>query len=252
MTEISAVIITLNEERNIRRCLDSLDGVADEVIVLDSGSTDKTEEICNEYQEVKFTKVEWRGYSGTKNYGNSIAKYPYILSLDADEALSKELAFSIQQAKTKLEGAYYFSRLTFYCGKPVKYSGWYPDFKVRLFPAQSAQWVGDYVHETLELSPGCQKQQLTGDLLHYSFYSVKDHMERIERYTDLAAERNKAKGKTGGKVKGVLSAFVRFIKIYFFKLGILDGTVGWHIAVKSAHASYMKNLKTANLIKNER
>lgn len=251
MNRISAVVITLNERRNIRRCLRSLLNLADEVIVLDSGSKDDTEQICLEFEFVRFVKTEWKGYAATKNYGHSLAKYPFILSIDADEALSDTLRSSILKEKPKLKGVYYFSRLTYYCGKPVKYSGWYPDYKTRLFPAEKARWVGDFVHETLEVDVNCTRQLLIGDLLHYSFYSVEEHLERIEKYTTLAAEERYQKGKKGGKLKGVLSAAVRFLKIYFFKLGFLDGHVGFLIAKYSAYAAYLKSLKIKKLNENK-
>lgn len=250
MNKISAVVLTLNEERNIERCLKSLLNVADEVIVLDSGSEDNTETICKQFDFTRFIKTDWKGYSGTKNYGHSLAKYRYILSLDADEALSAELKSALQAVKPKLSGAYCFSRLTFYCGKPVKYGGWYPDYKTRLFPADQARWEGDFVHEKLKVDSGCTVQLLKGDLLHYSFYSVQEHLERIERYTTLAARERFQKGKRGGKLKGALSAVVRFVKIYILKLGFLDGATGFLIAKNSAYAAYIKSVKLQKLHKN--
>ena len=131
--KISAVIITKNEERNIGRCLASLEGVADEVIVVDTFSEDRTKEICAEYGALVIDRA-WEGYSATKNFANDQASFDYILSLDADEALTEELKDSILKVKSSMQGVFSFNRLAFYCGKPVRRAGWYPDRKVRLFP----------------------------------------------------------------------------------------------------------------------
>ena len=131
--KISAVIITYNEEKNIRRCLASLQGIAEEIVVVDSHSTDRTKEICSRYENVNFISTDWKGFSDTKNYGNDIAKHSWIISLDSDEELSKELKANIASLELKEENAYEFNRLTNYCGKWVKYCGWSPDIKVRLF-----------------------------------------------------------------------------------------------------------------------
>lgn len=247
MNKISAVVITLNEERNISRCLQSLVDVVDEVLVLDSGSQDGTERICKEFDFVRFIKTEWKGYAATKNKGHNMVNFSYILSIDADEALSDALKTAVLDAKSNLTGVYYFARLTFYCGKPIRYSGWYPDFKIRLFPAKKARWKGEFVHEKLQVDKHVEHRRLNGDLLHYSFYTVQEHLERIERYSTLAAQERFQKGKKGGKVKGVLSALVRFLKIYLLKLGFLDGAVGFLIAKNSAYAAYLKSIKLKRL-----
>ncbi len=248
---ISAVIITLNEERNIGRCLDSLDGVADEVIVVDSFSTDKTGEICIE-RGTQFVQKAWEGYSNAKNYANTLAGHEYILSIDADEVLSEDLRNSITTEKERgLNGVYCFNRRTNYCGRWIKYCGWYPDVKTRLFPAEIARWEGDYVHESLRLDGEPASTHLQGDILHYSFYTIDEHYERVERYSHLKAEELLAGNRRGTKLIGIISAVSRFVRMYFFKLGILDGRAGYRICTISASAAYHKYRKLNELRQNQ-
>ena len=238
--KISATVITLNEERNIARCITSLKKLADEIIVLDSNSTDRTREIATEQGAIVHTR-DWEGYSKSKNYLNNLAKYEYILSLDADEAIDAELEDIILREKHKgLSGAYSVNRLTNYCGKWIRHSGWYPDRKVRLFPKVGTQWTGEYVHEELELSSGVEVQDLGGHVEHYSYYSYKEHRERADKYSALTAKKMHAKGKKAHALKPALSAIGRFISMYIFKLGFLDGKMGWKIATISAASNVFK------------
>jgi len=238
--KISATIITLNEEHNIGRCIQSLKGVADEIIVLDSHSTDNTKRICEE-AGVRFEARAWEGYSASKNYLNNLAQYDYILSLDADEALDAELrAALLAVKKEKKPQVYAVNRLTNYCGKWIRHSGWYPDVKVRLFPKQGSEWVGAHVHEELEYSQGLQEIQLAGHLEHYSYYSFKGHRERADKYSALTAAKFYEQGKRVGPLKPYISAIGRFIGMYFIKKGFLDGKMGFKIAVISAQSNVFK------------
>ena len=231
--KISAVIITKNEERNIGRCLEGLQEVADEVIVVDTFSEDRTQEICESYG-ARFITKEWLGYSATKNFANDLAQFPYILSLDADEALSDELRSSILEVKERLEGVYSFNRLAIYCGKPIRRAGWYPDRKIRLFPKEGAKWEGPYVHEELVPNPGQKETWLKGDLLHYTYYTIDEHRERARKYAKLAAEKLKSKGKGTLFLKGVFSPVWRFLQMYFIRLGFLEGWRGYRISMITA------------------
>ena len=238
--KISATIITLNEERNIERCILSLKKVADEVIVLDSFSTDKTEQICARL-EVRFEKRKWAGYSDSKNYLNSLANYDYILSIDADEELDDKLQESILNVK-KLDNPQIYSvnRLTNYCGKWIKHSGWYPDIKVRLFPKEGSHWEGAYVHEELSYPADLENELLSGHLNHYSYYSFEDHRARADKYSALTAQKMNAKGKKASALKPYLSAIGRFVSMYLLKLGFLDGKMGFKIAQISAQSNVFK------------
>lgn len=247
---ITAVIITLNEEKNIGRAIDSLEGVADEILVIDSHSTDKTGAICKA-KKVKFVSQDWLGYSETKNKGNNMATHPYILSIDADEALSEELKNSISKAKKNgLEGVYSMNRLTNYCGKWIRHSGWYPDEKVRLFPKNNVYWEGKWVHETLVIPSEMKRTHLVGDLHHYSYYNFKDHREKADHYSELTAKKMFEAGKKAGSLKPFLSGFARFIGMYFIKWGFLDGRMGFKIAQISAASNVYKYKTLRKLTKN--
>lgn len=236
---LAVTIITLNEERNIARCIKSVQDLADEIIVLDAFSTDKTKEIC-ESLGVHFVQREWQGYAATKNYLNSLASSDYVLSLDADEALSKELFDEIQAEKKKgFTGTYSVNRLTNYLGKWIYHSGWFPDVKPRLFPREGSYWSGEYVHETL-VHPPSELKVFKGVLEHYSYYSYEDHRSRADKYSYLTAQKFHAAGKQVGPLKPYISAVGRFIAMYFLKKGFLDGKMGFKIALISAQSNVVK------------
>lgn len=247
MTGISAVIITRNEALNIARCIISLNMLVDEVIVVDAESTDDTQRIATDHGARVIVR-RWTDYSDQKNFANAQATRPYILSMDADEAISAELRTSLMAAiKQGLNGAYRVNRLTNYCGAWVRHGGWYPDAKVRLFPKDGTRWEGEHVHEELRLADGVAVQQLDGDLLHYSYPTLRSHEERIERYSDLHARKMFAAGKKGGMLKRMFSPVVKFIQGYVFRLGVLDGKAGWNIARLSARAVRLKYEKLDRL-----
>ncbi len=244
MMDITAVIITKNEEPNIGRCLDSLQKVADEIVVIDAMSTDKTEAICRKYPNMNFVSRTWAGYAATKNYGNSLARSPYILSIDADEVLSENLRQEIIQLKLslrgtkQLRGGYSMPRLNHIGQKAIRFSGWYPDTKVRLFPKSEAQWTGDFVHEKLVFEG--EIQRFRNDLLHYTYTSFDQFDKKMRNYAALSAQEMFAKGKRINIVMIVLKTIFKFFSVYFLKLGILDGKEGWEIALESAKSIYWK------------
>ena len=242
LTPISVVIITFNEERNIERCINSVKLIADEVIVVDSFSTDRTKEICEKMQ-VRFVSYPWEGYSGSKNKGNSLAINDWVLSIDADEALSETLIQSMQEWQQKaVNTPAKFNRLTNYCGKWVKNGGWYPDSKIRLFNRSSARWEGD-IHETVSFDEESEILHLKGDCLHYSYYSVAQHYNQTEKFTTIQAKDLFLQGKKSPMYKLIFSPVVKFLRDYLFKLGFLDGKVGFTIARISAYATYLKYKK---------
>ena len=239
MNKISAVIITFNEEHNIARCLRSLQGVADEIIVVDSGSTDGTEEICKQFG-TKFTYQQWLGYSGQKNFANSLAEYDYILSIDADEVLSDELKHTLLNEKQHIDSdAYNFNRLTFFYEKPIKHCGWYPDRKIRLFNKYNASWEGD-IHEKLVFSKTDNIKHLPGDLLHFTTDNLFSQIEKINKYSDTYALAAVANGKKTNLLKLILKPLYKFLSVYFLKLGFLDGWSGFLISCLSALDSFLR------------
>jgi glycosyltransferase involved in cell wall biosynthesis len=247
MQKISAVIITHNEARNIERCILSLKDVADEIVVLDSFSTDATKSICEKHA-VRFEERAWGGYSNSKNFANSIANYDWILSLDADEELSETLNKSIRSAKKIVNESfvYSFNRKTNYCGKWINYCGWYPDKKIRLFNRKIASWQGE-IHETLSFSKSVSTVHLQGDLLHYSFSTKEEHEKKSETYATLAAQELFKKGKSASFIKRKASPVVRFIRDYFIKFGFLDGKEGLEICIIAAKTNCMKYKKLHDL-----
>lgn len=247
MTQLSVVIITLNEERNIGRCLQSVSGIADDVVVVDSGSTDRTEEICTE-SGARFISHPWLGFVETKNFANKQAMYPLILSLDADEALSEKLKESILRLKnTRIEAAYTMNRLTSYCGKWIRHCGWYPDRKLRLFHRDNARWDGMVIHETIQVDQGIAIKHLEGDLLHYSYYTVSGHIAQANRFTDLNAEEAFRKGQKTNIFQILFKPAIRFLRDYIFKLGFLDGYYGFIVCRISAQATFFKYIKLRQL-----
>lgn len=240
MPPISAVIITFNEERNIGRCLESLSGVVDEIVVLDSFSTDRTEQICREHG-VRFEQHAFDGHIEQKNRALAAATHPFVLSLDADEALSETLRQSILAVKNNPEyDGYIMSRRTNYCGQWIAHSGWYPDRKLRLFDRHLGHWGGTNPHDRVEINAGARTFRLDGDLLHYSYYTVDEHLARGRKYAQIAAAAMRRQGKRGAWWRMWVSPVAKFFRNYFFKLGFLDGRAGWTICRISALETYWK------------
>lgn len=248
-TPISAVIITFNEEINIERCLQSLVGVADEIVVVDSFSTDKTDEITQNLG-AKVVRNKFDGHIEQKNFAIKQAKFPHVLSLDADEALSDELRNSILKIKANFNSdGYTFNRLTNYCGKWIKHCGWYPDVKLRLWDSRKGKWTGINPHDKFEMDDEAKITHLKGDLLHYSYYSIDGHIKQVNFFTDLLAKSMYKQGRRASWFNILLSPLVKFIKDYFIKTGFLDGYYGFVISIISAHATFLKYIKLKELDK---
>lgn len=241
MVRLSVVIITHNEERNIERCLESLSGIASEVIVVDSGSTDGTESICRQYG-ARFVHHDWEGFSCQKNFAETLATGDWILSLDADEQVGEVLLDSIIEllGKGPHEGEVYsMNRLTNFCGHWIRHCGWYPDTKVRLWQRGTARWEGD-VHEQLVFSKPVKTLQLKGDLLHYSYYTLDELATRQAHYYQLAAQEAYAKGRRCRRGALLWKPLWRFLRDYLFRGGFLDGEAGYIVCRMNAHYTFMK------------
>lgn len=247
---LSIVIIVKNEEKNIDRCLNSVLPIADDIVVVDSYSTDKTEEICRKYN-VNFIMHEWEGYAGTKNYANLQAKYDWILSLDADEVLSKELQESIINAKLSQKFDFYrIKRRTNYCGKWIKFTDWNPDIKIRLFNRQKSKWIGNHVHEKLVIEDYSGKMPLLeGHCYHYSINSIEAHIAQVNKFSSLSALDLYEKDKRPTYGKLIFSPLMIFIKSYIIKGGFRDGIYGLAISIISSHARFLRILKLFELRK---
>jgi len=239
MPKISAVIITFNEELFIDKCLASLEGVADEIIVVDSYSTDRTEEICKKYN-VRFYRHEFNGFRDQKNYALQFATYNNILSLDADEALSDKLRESILNIKGnwKYDG-YMFNRLNNYCGQWIRFSQSYPDRQLRLFYADKGEWGKLNLHERFILKNGSKVGRLKGDLLHWPFTSRQDHIDKMHKYSIIGAEEFHKAGKKTTIFTPYIHYVWGFFRSYIIMLGFLDGYNGYLIC--STYAKYCLN-----------
>ncbi len=237
--KISAVIITKDEERNIEDCLQSLASVCDDIVVLDTGSKDKTCEIAKRCG-ARVESIEWLGYTASKNHANSLAANDWVLSIDADERLSKELAESISILQPRPNTVYQLDRFTNYCGHWVRFSGWYPEWKARLFDRREIAWQGDYVHEALAIPSTFTQQKLPGKLLHFSYYSVEEHVQRLQRYAELSAQQMHARGKRVSSLRPAVSAMFRFFSTLVLRQGWRDGWAGWQISRLGAREVYIK------------
>jgi len=240
--KITATIITLNEEQNIAKALESLSW-ADEIVVVDSESTDRTVEIARRFTDRVYVRP-WPGYSAQKNFAAAHAANDWIFSLDSDERVSPELADEIKQLELRSSpapAAFEMPRLTFYLGRWIKHSGWHPDYKVRLYDRTRASWQGEYVHETLEVAG--KVERFKGNLLHYTVRNASEHHVRLDRYTTLAAEKMTSQGKAVSFGSLLISPAVVFLRSYVFRLGFLDGMPGLAIARFAAHYEFLKKLK---------
>ncbi len=242
--KISVVIITRNEEKRIADCLRSVEGCADEVIVLDSFSDDQTVSIA-ESLGAKVVQKAFAGYGASKNTANELATGDYILSLDADERLDEELRSEIQKIKVsnKPVPAYRLNRLSNYCGQWIRHGGWSTDKKVRFWKKGVGHWNLSEVHEQLVLQPGTIPQDLPGNILHYSYASVEEHYSKVETYAEKGAMEIRRSGKKPGSWKKYVSPAARWFRDYILRKGFLDGKAGWQIARLTAYEVWLKYSK---------
>lgn len=244
MVPLSVVIITFNEERNIGRCLDAVQTVADDIVVLDSFSTDATEAICTA-KGARFFQHAFDGHIEQKNRAIAYAKYPFILSLDADEAPDETLLAEIARVKAdkKFDG-YTMNRLTNYCGQWIRHSGWYPDTKLRLWDSMKGHWTGTNPHDRYELTDANAKtQHLDGNILHYSYYTVEEHYRQAEKFSTIAAKAAFARGKKSGTLLALVKCTAKFIRNYIINAGFLDGKNGYIICRITAWETWRKYTK---------
>ena len=252
MQKISATIITFNEEKKIAACLASLQGVVDEIVVLDCFSTDKTAEICKQFGARVYQQA-WRGYGQQKNDAAAKASNQYILNVDADECLSEALQLSILQAKKSwLAGVYKINRLNIFFGYTLKHGLTYPDNILRLYNKAEIKWVPREVHETLDVPGNMPVTKLAGDLIHKSKDSLEEFINTINKYSSLSAASCLAAEKKASLFKIVFSPPVTFINGFILKLGFLDGVPGFIMAVTLSIETFLKYSKLYLLQKNKK
>jgi glycosyltransferase involved in cell wall biosynthesis len=248
MPKVSAVIITFNEEKYIENCLVSLKKVADEILVVDSFSTDGTEVICKKHN-VRFLKHKFEGYVEQKNFALTQATFPHVISLDADEALSDELVKSILKVKGSFNNdGYIVNRLSNYCGTWLKHSI-YPDSRLRIFDSRKGKWVGPNPHDRFILDKGGKSCKIKGDLLHWNFKTYEEHVEKMNKFSTIAALEAFKAGKKAGQFTAFFHSAWSFFRSFFLSGGFLDGYDGYLFCSLSAYTSFLKYAKLRRLIK---
>jgi len=243
--KITATIITQDEERNIARAIESL-RCCDEILIVDSGSVDRTVELARNLG-ARVIEAGWRGFAGQKNWAAEQASHDWVLSLDADEALSEALEaeiWSLKKSGPRFD-AYTMPRLARYLGRWIYHSGWYPDRKVRLYDRSKARWVGDFVHESVK--PQGSVGHLESNILHFTCDSLSEHLRTLDRYTTLAAQELAANRVSVPLWSLIFDPPWNFVKAYVFQRGFLDGLEGLIISYMAAFYTFLKYSKARNM-----
>ena len=243
MEKLSVVIICYNEEKNIGRCIDSVKKIADEILILDSNSTDKTVAIA-ESKGAIVKQEPFRGFIEKKNKAVELASNDFVLSLDADESLDPLLSDSIARVKEKFTGrAYRMNRCSNYCGKFIRHGSWYPDTKIRLFDRRIARWGGTNPHDKIVLQDNIPVVHLKGDILHYSYHTISEHVTQNNKLSTLAAESLFGNGKKTSLLNILVRPGWAFFRSYIIRAGFLDGLFGLVIAKQISQMTFLKHIK---------
>ncbi len=243
MNKVSAVLISFNEEEKIEGALRSLKGVSDEIIVVDSFSTDATEEICRQYVD-QFLQRPWEGYRSQKQFATQQANHEWVLSLDSDEVLSPELQEEISRLKEEAVddvNGYWLPRKTYFLGRWIEHTTWYPDWQLRLFRRSTGQWKGGRVHESFRVTG--RTARLQGELYHFTYTSLKEYLVQLERFSSLSAADYYDRGLRARPPHLLFHPPLVFFKNYFLRLGFLDGVPGLAASGLSATSTFFKYLK---------
>ncbi len=243
MPTLSVILITRNEEANLDDCLASLEGIAQQIVVVDTSSTDRTLEIAKSYGATVAHPSDWPGFGPQKNRALDLATGDWVLSLDADERLTPALRSEIQMALNHSAHVDCFAipRLSWYCGRFIRHSGWSPDYVDRLFKRGTARFSDDLVHE--RLIPNGQVAKLNNPMLHYSFMNYSQVLQKLDRYSTASAEQAFAKGKTSNPLNAVLHGIWAFIRTYIIRAGFLDGAQGFALAISNGQGTYYRYIK---------
>ncbi|MGL4447158.1 MAG: glycosyltransferase family 2 protein [Aeromonas sp.] len=239
---LAAVLIVKNEAENLHACLTSLAGVVDEIVILDSGSTDNTAAVAAEFGARFFVNKDWPGFGRQRQLAQDYVQSEWVLWLDADERLSPELAASIKQvlAAPKIDTIYSVPRLSWVFGRFIRHSGWYPDRVLRLYPTALTRYNTALVHEKVDVPQGVKVVPLSGDLLHFTYRDMEHYLVKSAGYARAWADQRAAKGKRSSLSQGLLHAIGCFTKMYLLKRGFLDGRQGLLLAILSAHSTFVK------------
>jgi glycosyltransferase involved in cell wall biosynthesis len=241
MNKLSAAIITKNEEKNIKRCLESIQW-ADEIVVVDSGSTDKTVGICKDYG-CRIEISEWLGFAKTKHKAVDLCSNYWVLVLDADEEITGSLKDKILTTlENPSHSGYRIKRESFYLGKKIRYCGWDKDYTLRLFDKNKGRFNNKAVHESVQIQSGTIGV-ISEPMMHYTYPSVSSHLNKMNTYSELGASEKAKKGHASNPFSAVLRGLAKFVKMYVLKLGFLDGLTGFVLCLNSAYGVYLKYIK---------
>ncbi len=246
MLKLSATIITRNEEKNIGDCLASL-AFVDEIVVVDSGSTDGTEAICRTNPKVRFIRQEWLGFGKQKNFAASLAQHDWILNIDADERVSEQLRHTIEQADRTSFSAARMARENYFGKRWIRHCGWYPDYTCRLYDRRICHFSERLVHESLDHDG--RVATLDGNLIHFTYEGISDYLRRMDSYSTLSAQELFKSGKTTGIASLMLKPLATFIKMYIIRRGFLEGYAGLTLSLLYAQYTFCKYAKLAELSK---
>ena len=239
---LAVALIVKNEAKNLDACLKTVAEWVDEIVILDSGSTDETEKVARKYTEKFHVNKDWPGFGPQRRLAQEYVESDFILWLDADERITDELKVSIQQAVEKNEPntLYSICRLSWVFGRYIRHCGWYPDRVVRLYPTQLTQYDDSLVHEKVEISADMNVKELSGDAIHYTYNDLHHYLVKSAGYAQAWAEQREKRGKKSSILEGMLHAVACFLKMYVFKAGFLDGKQGFLLSVLSAHSTLVK------------
>lgn len=239
---LAVALIVKNEAKNLDACLKTVAKWVDEIVILDSGSTDETEKVARKYTEKFHVNKDWPGFGPQRRLAQEYVESDFVLWLDADERITDELKVSIQQAVEKNEPKTLYSicRLSWVFGRYIRHCGWYPDRVVRLYPTHLTQYDDSLVHEKVEISADMNVKELSGDAIHYTYNDLHHYLVKSAGYAQAWAEQREKRGKKSSILEGMLHAVACFLKMYVFKAGFLDGKQGFLLSVLSAHSTLVK------------
>ncbi|KNA52591.1 lipopolysaccharide biosynthesis glycosyltransferase [Vibrio cholerae AM-19226] len=239
---LAVALIVKNEARHLDECLQTVHDWVNEIVVLDSGSHDETEQVARRYTEKFYVNAKWPGFGPQRQLAQSYVQSDYVLWLDADERVTPELKQSILQAvaANKPDTLYQFARLSWVFGRFIRHSGWYPDRVLRLYPTQLTRYNDALVHEKVHVEPRMKVETLAGDAIHYTYNDVHHYLVKSAGYAKAWADQRQAKGKKASLSQGIVHAVGCFLKMYLLKRGFLDGKQGFLIALLSAHSTFVK------------
>ncbi|WP_070968101.1 glycosyltransferase family 2 protein [Vibrio sonorensis] len=239
---IAVALIVKNEAQHLKACLETVHDWVDEIVILDSGSTDNTEQVARTFTDKFFVNDNWPGFGPQRRLAQSYVESDYVFWLDADERVTPELKTSVLAAVTTNEPTtvYQTARLSWVFGRYIRHCGWYPDRVLRLYPTKLTQYNDALVHEKVVVSEQMKVETLSGDLIHYTYNDIHHYLVKSAGYAKAWAEQREKKGKRSSISQGMLHALGCFVKMYVIKAGFLDGKQGFLLSVLSAHSTFVK------------